>query len=166
MATRDPRIGIEDDAEIGERVVSMNFTASPESQWSFLVKAVTRAQSEEELGQIAAGPLEHLLGKHGAGMIDRGQQLAATDEKVARTLTAACGHMTSDLGRQRVEAIQARVQNRLRLVVTRRAVAPPPTGALHRRVVGRLLLSTRRVPNPPLQSDERVGRCAPSRVRR
>ena len=92
----------------------MNFTASPESQWSFLVKAVAHAQSEEELGHIAAGPLEHLLGKHGASMIDRVEQLAATDEKFARMLTGAWRYMMSDSVWQRVQAIQARVQNPLR----------------------------------------------------
>ena len=106
--------GSEDDDEIGQSVVLMNFTASPESQWSFLVKAVAHAQSEDELGHIAAGPLEHLLGKHGASMIDRVEQLAATDEKFARMLTGAWRYMMSDSVWQRVQALQARVQNPLR----------------------------------------------------
>jgi len=106
--------GSEDAAEIEQSVVLMNFTASPESQWNFLVKAVTHAQSEEELAHIAAGPLEHLLGKHGAAMIDRVEALAATDEKFARMLTGTWRHVMSDSVWQRVQAIQARVQNPLR----------------------------------------------------
>jgi hypothetical protein len=106
--------GSEDDAEIGQRVVLMSFTASPESQWTVLVKAVVHAQSEEELGHIAAGPLEHLLGKHGASMIDRVERLAATDGKFARMLTGAWRNMMSDSVWQRLQAIQAGVQSPLR----------------------------------------------------
>ena len=53
-----------DDADIGEAVVLMNFTARPESQWEFILAAVAFAESDDELAHIAAGPVEHLLGWH------------------------------------------------------------------------------------------------------
>src|SRR5215510_2061139 len=52
------------EANVGHSVVMMNFTARPEHQWQFILAAITHA-SDDELGHIAAGPMEHLLGKHG-----------------------------------------------------------------------------------------------------
>ena len=43
----------------------MNFTAPADVQWSFLKAAVTAAETDDELGAIAAGLFEHLLGSHG-----------------------------------------------------------------------------------------------------
>ena len=48
----------------------MNFTARPEHQWQFILAAVVHA-SDDELGHIAAGPVEHLLGKHGEKYIEK-----------------------------------------------------------------------------------------------
>jgi hypothetical protein len=50
--------------DVGQTVVMMNFTARPEHQWQFILAAIAHA-SDDELGHIAAGPIEHLLGKHG-----------------------------------------------------------------------------------------------------
>ena len=44
-------------ADVGEAVVFMNFTAAPDQQWQFICSAVAQAESDDELGHIAAGPL-------------------------------------------------------------------------------------------------------------
>src|SRR5262245_39294087 len=61
----------EGERDWGESVAMMNFTARPEQQWKFILAAVRHAQSDEELGHIAAGPVEHLLGWHGEKYIAR-----------------------------------------------------------------------------------------------
>ena len=52
-----------------QSVVMMNFTARPEQQWKFILAAVNHANSDDELGHLAAGPIEHLLGWHGEKFI-------------------------------------------------------------------------------------------------
>src|SRR5262245_55249705 len=58
---------------VGQSVVMMNFTATPEHQWQFILAAIARA-SDDELGHIAAGPMEHLLGWHGDKYIEKVEQ--------------------------------------------------------------------------------------------
>jgi hypothetical protein len=71
----------EPDKESGVQrtVVLMNFTASAEAQWTFILAAIAQARSDDELGHIAAGPLEHLLGWHGPQFIGRVEQQADQD---------------------------------------------------------------------------------------
>src|SRR5947208_12393616 len=59
------------ESDVGQSVVMMNFTAKPDQQWQFILAAVAHAESDEEFGHLAAGPMEHLLGKHGARYIDQ-----------------------------------------------------------------------------------------------
>src|SRR5712664_2576918 len=70
-------------ADVGQQVVMMNFMAGPEQQWKFILAAVAHA-SDEELGHIAAGPVEHLLSKHGSEYIEKIGQHAENDPKFAR----------------------------------------------------------------------------------
>src|SRR5436190_21750023 len=74
------------EADVRQSVVMMNFTATPEQQWQFILAAVAHA-SNEELGHIAAGPIEHLLGKHGERYIDEVERRAVSDPKFARMLS-------------------------------------------------------------------------------
>ena len=53
----------------GLRVVQMNFTATAECQWAFITAAMKQANSEDDFGHIAAGPVEHLLSKFGEDYI-------------------------------------------------------------------------------------------------
>lgn len=53
----------------------------------FIQAAVEQARSDDELGAIAAGPLEHLLGHHGDRYIDAVEQLASISTPFARILT-------------------------------------------------------------------------------
>ena len=101
------------DDDIGQSVVLMNFTAEPEHQWQFIRAAVTNAQSDDELGKIAAGPMEHLLGHHGDKFVAEIESLAEHDAKFARTLTGVWKYTMTDDVWERIRVIQSRVQNPL-----------------------------------------------------
>lgn len=97
----------ESQSEVGGSVVMMNFTARPEHQWQFILAAVAHA-SDDELGHIAAGPIEHLLGKHGEQYIESVEQRAEADPKFARMLAGVWKYMMTDEVWARVEALKAR----------------------------------------------------------
>ena len=96
-------------SDTGQAVVMMNFLAPPEQQWEFILTAISLADSDDELAHIAAGPIEHLLGKHGARYIKRVELEASRDRKFGRALTAAWQHRMSDEIWARVRALQAQV---------------------------------------------------------
>jgi hypothetical protein len=95
------------ESDVGQSVVMMNFTATPEQQWQFILAAIAHA-SDEELGHIAAGPIEHLLGKHGEEYIDEVEQRADADPKFARMLSGVWKYMMTDEIWARVQALKAR----------------------------------------------------------
>ncbi len=103
----------ESDSDISGSVVLMNFTASAEHQWRFILASTIHAQSDEELGRIAAGPLEHLLGHHGDEYIDLVEQQAEADTTFARMLTGAWKYQMSDEVWERIQKIQSRVERPL-----------------------------------------------------
>jgi hypothetical protein len=92
----------EGERDWGESVTMMNFTARPEQQWKFILAAVGHAQSDDELGHIAAGPIEHLLGWHGAKYISAVEAQAASDSKFAKAITGVWKYKMSDDKHQRV----------------------------------------------------------------
>jgi hypothetical protein len=101
------------ESDVGMSVVMMNFTSTSEQQWSFILAAVPLAESDDELGHIAAGPLEHLLGWHGEIYTDLVEQQAADDKKFARTLTGVWQYkMTEDVW-SRIQTLQKQVTNPL-----------------------------------------------------
>lgn len=91
----------------------MNFTARPAAQWVFALAAVAEATSDADLGQVAAGPLEHLRGEHGEAWIDRVERQAAADPTIARALTGVWRHLMTPAVWARVQALQARVADPL-----------------------------------------------------
>jgi hypothetical protein len=95
------------EADVGQSVVMMNFTATPEQQWQFILAAVASA-SDEELGHIAAGPMEHLLGKHGESYIDEVERRATADPRFARMLSGVWKYRMTDEVWVRVVALKAR----------------------------------------------------------
>lgn len=107
-------LGRESSVDVGQLVVLMNFTASPWAQWQFVLAAVASAPTDDALGHVAAGPLEHLLGWHGDAMIGRVERQAADDPRFARALTGAWKYRMTDEVWARVQAIQARVPDPLR----------------------------------------------------
>jgi len=100
-------------ADVGEAVVFMNFTAGPDQQWQFICSAVAQAESDDELGHIAAGPLEHLLGSHGENFIAPVEARTVADGKFARMVTGVWKHTMTDDVWARVQAIQATASNPL-----------------------------------------------------
>jgi hypothetical protein len=95
------------EANVGQSVVMMNFTARPEHQWQFILAAIAHA-SDDELGHIAAGPMEHLLGKHGDKYIEKVEQRAEADPRFARMLAGVWKYVMSDHVWARVEALNAK----------------------------------------------------------
>jgi hypothetical protein len=63
----------------------MNFTASPDAQWKFIVVAFSSG-NESTHGHLAAGPVEHLLGNHGDRYIESFETMAADDPRFAKML--------------------------------------------------------------------------------
>lgn len=102
------------DDSLGMSVTWMGFTARPEQQWKFICLATAHATSDDELGHIAAGPVECLLGHHGAQFIDEVERLATTDPQFARMLTGVWKYMIPDDVWARLQAVQARVPHPLK----------------------------------------------------
>jgi hypothetical protein len=98
---------IDSEKDVSQSVVMMNFTASPERQWQFILAAIEHA-SDDELGHIAAGPIEHLLGKHGDKYIEKVEQRAEADPKFARMLAGVWKYMMNDEVWARVEVLKAK----------------------------------------------------------
>ncbi len=96
----------EGDRDWDESVTMMNFTARPEQQWKFIIAAVGHAQSDDELGLISAGPIEHLLGWHGEQYIAKIESQAATDSKFAKAVTGVRKYRMADEIWDRVQVIQ------------------------------------------------------------
>ena len=97
----------------GQSVVSMNFSAPPEIQWRFILIAVSLSESDDELGHVAAGPIEHLLGWHGEACIGLVENEVATNPKLARALTGVWQYMMSAEVWSRVQRLQASVSEPL-----------------------------------------------------
>jgi hypothetical protein len=100
--------GTPEDAEsdVGQSVVMMNFTATPEQQWQFIQAAVSQARSDDELGHVAAGPMEHLMGWHGGDYIDAVEVQAAADPVFARMLGGVRKYRMKDEVWQRVQKLK------------------------------------------------------------
>ena len=96
--------------DLGQKVVLMNFTATAAQQWLFLVAAVNAARSEDHLAAIAAGPLEHLLVKHGHAYISLVETEAQNSKSFADAVAAVWRNSMSDEVWSRVQSIQALVQ--------------------------------------------------------
>ncbi|HKR59364.1 MAG TPA: hypothetical protein VJS64_06485 [Pyrinomonadaceae bacterium] len=102
---RDVRDNV-DESDSGEAVVEMNFLAPPEVQWRFILIAVSLSESDDELGHIAAGPIEHLLGWHGERYIDVVENEVKSNPKFARALTDVWRYMMTDEVWSRVQRLQ------------------------------------------------------------
>ena len=115
------RTGVEPpDVDIDGLVVDLSFSAAPHHQWRFIEATVAGAETDSELGHIAAGPMEHILGWHGPDWIDVVEQRAKSDRKFERMLTGVWRYRMSDEIWARVEALQekARVASNVLAVKT------------------------------------------------
>lgn len=102
--------GASSDDDLGQKVVLMNFTASPDQQWQFLVAAVNSARTEDHLAAIAAGPLEHLLTKHGDEYISLVEVESRSSKAFANAVAGVWRNSMNNDVWSRVQAIQARVK--------------------------------------------------------
>ena len=103
-----------DESEAGDAVVSMNFSASPETQWHFILLAVELSESDDELSHVAAGPIEHLLGWHGEQYIALVENEVQSNPKFARALTGVWQYEMSDDVWSRLQTVQSKVADPLR----------------------------------------------------
>jgi hypothetical protein len=101
----------DDDISFREAVISMNFMAPAAKQWQFILLAVSLAESDADLGHIAAGPIEHLLGWHGDEYISRVEEQAASDAKFARAMLGVWKYMMNEEVWARVQSVQEQVEN-------------------------------------------------------
>ncbi|HEY5948159.1 MAG TPA: hypothetical protein VIV40_21835, partial [Kofleriaceae bacterium] len=87
----------EDDDGVGESVVALTFFAPADEQWAFIRELIAVAPNDDSvLRRIAAGPVEGLLGQHGATVIERVEALAERDAKFRRILTWVWQHTMPD----------------------------------------------------------------------
>ena len=100
---------LNEDQDAGAFVVQMNFTASHENQWKFVLAAFENAP-DEQLGDIAAGPIKHILWKHGDVYIDKVEDLASSFPRFA-SMMDGCWQQKQKMSEDvwcRVQAIQDR----------------------------------------------------------
>ena len=81
--------------------------AGPALMMSFILAAIAHA-TDDELDHIAAGPIEHLLGKHGVKYIEKVEKRAEADPKFARMLAGVWKYMMTDEVWARVEVLKAK----------------------------------------------------------
>jgi hypothetical protein len=86
----------------------MSFTASAGAQWKFILAGMDAARTPDERSPIAAGPVEHLLWRHGEEFIGSLEQLAADKADWAEMMRGVWRHGCSDDVWKRVQAIQNR----------------------------------------------------------
>jgi hypothetical protein len=99
--TRDPKYK---DAQL--RITAMTFMSKPELQWDVILEAVRQAANDDDLGHIAAGPIEGLLGRHGAAWIERVEVEAKQNAQFARAVTGVWKYMMTDDVWDRVKSIK------------------------------------------------------------
>jgi hypothetical protein len=73
----------------------MNFTASPDAQWKFIVAAFLTG-NESTHAHLAAGPVEHLLGNHGDRYIQSFEKMAVGDPRFAKMLNGCNRYRMSE----------------------------------------------------------------------
>ena len=65
-------------------VVSLDFWSPPHLLWKFILLIVSLAETDEQLGLIAAGEIEHLLGRAGDEFIDLVEQEAKNQSEICK----------------------------------------------------------------------------------
>jgi hypothetical protein len=85
-------------------LVQMNFTASAEAQWKFIISVFMRAD-DDALCHLAAGPVEHLLSNHGEEYIGQIESMAEKNSRFTMMLKLCHKHLMSDKIWNRVCAV-------------------------------------------------------------
>ena len=89
--------------------VNLDFWSPPELLWKFILLAVSFAESDHELGIIAAGEIEHLLGRVGKEFIDLVEKEAKINPKFFRALILCNKFQMTDDVWSRVQKLRARI---------------------------------------------------------
>jgi hypothetical protein len=100
--TKDPQF-----RKAMQRITMMTFLSKPELQWEVILEAIQQATDDEDLGHIAAGPIEGLLGRHGAAWIDRFEAETNQNPKLARAITGVWKYMIKDDVWERVKSLKS-----------------------------------------------------------
>jgi hypothetical protein len=79
---------------------------NPDTAWSIIVKLIAGATDDRVLAFVAAGPLEDLLQTHGPRVMNYVEELAKSDRKFRRALTAVWISSPSDIA-QKIETLVA-----------------------------------------------------------
>jgi tetratricopeptide (TPR) repeat protein len=113
-AAADRTIAEEDATGAVSAIVHITFAADLDTQWEVLLELIAGADDDDEILQdLAAGPLEGMLGRFDHEAIERVENQARQDPRFLRTLTGVWKHAMSDAVWARVRALQARVPDPL-----------------------------------------------------
>lgn len=106
--TRLPRA---ERSNVSQRAITVSLIAPADQQWLFIQAAVRWAESDRDLGNIAAVSLEGLLGRYGDACIEAVEDEASRDAKFARMVTMAWQFTMSDEVWTRLQAIQSEISD-------------------------------------------------------
>lgn len=93
--------------EVSDGVTYMKFLARPEHLWRFIEFATIYADNDYQLGHIAAGLVERLLGAYGKEYIDLIAERVHTQPKFGKIITGVRRHTMSDGTWDRVKSLQS-----------------------------------------------------------
>lgn len=77
-------------------VMELGLWGPPQLLWNFILRVTPMAETDPELGEIAAGVIEYLLGRAGDEFIDAVERQANTDAKFARAPTGCNQYLMTD----------------------------------------------------------------------
>lgn len=106
-------LGSDSGSEYSDKVTYMKFMARPEYLWNFILLSTERAETDEQLGHIAAGLVERLLGQYGDQYIVQVERKAHADPKFARMLTGVRRYLMAEDVWHRVMTLQDGCSERL-----------------------------------------------------
>jgi hypothetical protein len=103
----------EEDNKWGLLVTEFRFTSSPQLQWRFILLAISLSNNDEQLSDIAAGNIEHLLGWHGEAYIKIVENEAKNNPKFAKAITGVWKYKMTDEVWERVQKLQSESKEKL-----------------------------------------------------
>ena len=102
----------DEESEIGQKWgnigARLGLLGPGESIWRFLNLTLSLATTNKQLGAIAAGPIEYLLGRFGPEYIDRVEREVEVNEKLAKSIKGCNQFQMTDEIWARVQKLQAR----------------------------------------------------------
>jgi uncharacterized protein DUF6869 len=77
-------------SRVGQRAftkVDQLVKTDPEQAWQLILRVLSRAKSDQELGYIGAGVLEDFLNRHGLAFVGRVDEVWKRDPKMRRVMS-------------------------------------------------------------------------------